>query len=194
MKFRSGLLVACIVVVPLVAMFSHRIPPDAREAVREFLRGAAGESRRPPAPLVVDPAPASPAVMPTVMMEAGPAAVAPVQPASRQNAAVASSDAAERGAPPVVAITSHVAVGSAAGSNSIDQLRSLGAVAIECRPLQGSGGHVASCRMPVDGAGQLERLFQATGLDADSAVTRLLHDVNQWRRGMAGGTPRTMRF
>jgi len=192
MKIRSGLLVACIVVVPLVAMFSHRIPPDAREAVREFLRGGAGESRRPPAPLVV--APASPAVMPTVVMEAGPASAAPLQPASVQTAAAAASNAPEGRSPPVVAIASHVAIGTGAGSDGIEQLRSLGAVAIECRPLHGSGGHVASCRMPVDGAGQLERLFQATGVDADSAVDRLLHDVNQWRRGTGGGPPRTMRF
>lgn len=191
MKIRSGLLVACIVVVPLVAMFSHRIPPDAREAIREFLRGVAGESRRPPAPLDVAPAPASPAVLSTVVMGAGPASDTPAQPALVQTAAAA---APEVHSPPVVASASHVAIGAGAGGDGIDQLRSLGAVAIECRPLQGSGGHVASCRMPVDGAGQLERLFQATGVDADSAVARLLHDVHQWRRGTGGGPPRTMRF
>lgn len=34
MRFRSLLLFACMIVVPLLAMFSHRIPPELRTAVR----------------------------------------------------------------------------------------------------------------------------------------------------------------
>ncbi|MEI6037948.1 MAG: hypothetical protein WCQ91_08500, partial [Planctomycetota bacterium] len=35
MKFRSLLLFACMVFVPLMAMFSHKIPSGFREAVRQ---------------------------------------------------------------------------------------------------------------------------------------------------------------
>ena len=39
MKLRSGMLVACMAVVPLVAMFSHKIPRDWRLAAQRFARG-----------------------------------------------------------------------------------------------------------------------------------------------------------
>ena len=178
MKIRSSLLVACLVVVPLVAMFSHRIPADARAAVREFVRTASGAAARPPARLVA--VPAQPTPMPA----------ARVQPAAVQPAAANLPDGSEDQPAPVVAVMPP----PVDAGGSLDRLRSLGAVAIDCRPLHGSGGHVASCRMPVDGAGQLERWFQATGADADSAAATLLRDVTAWKRDARGGLQRTMRF
>ncbi|MEI7862329.1 MAG: hypothetical protein WCJ21_06840 [Planctomycetota bacterium] len=37
MKLRSSLLIACMVIVPLLAMFSHKIPTQARAAAREHV-------------------------------------------------------------------------------------------------------------------------------------------------------------
>ena len=37
MKLRSSLLIACMVIVPLLAMFSHKIPRQARAAAREHV-------------------------------------------------------------------------------------------------------------------------------------------------------------
>lgn len=161
MKIRSALLVACIVVVPLIAMFSHRCPAGTRAAVAAFLRDL---SRPRPT--------AAPAV------PAAPAAAAPVETAATPPTAVATLPAPETGV----------------ASASLGRLRDLGAVAIDCRPLSGRTGHVASCRLPVDGAGQLERVFQATGIDASTAADNLLREVTVWRRGAAPESTSTMRF
>ncbi len=37
MKLRSALLIACLIVVPLLAMFSHKVPTATRAAIRERL-------------------------------------------------------------------------------------------------------------------------------------------------------------
>ncbi|MFM9059872.1 MAG: hypothetical protein ACKOSQ_12245 [Planctomycetaceae bacterium] len=168
MKIRSFLLVACIVVVPLIAMFSHRLPPGARAAVAGLVRDLAGS----PAAHARAVAPqAAPPVTPP-RPEAGPAAAA-----------------APAVAPLVVPVAAAVPEAAAFGP-----LRALGAVALDCRPLDTRGWHVASCRVPIDGNGQLERVFRATGADAAAAADNLLRDVTAWRRGEVEPQPGTMRF
>jgi hypothetical protein len=50
------------------------------------------------------------------------------------------------------------------------------------RPIAGGGGeHVASCSVPLDGSGQLLRVFHVTGGDAHAAANSLLDDVVAWR-------------
>ena len=77
MKLRSFLLVACMVVVPLMAMFSHKIPLGIRATVREqFLQVThkvlAAATDRELSPLAV----ASPSPIATVAMLVPPAASA----------------------------------------------------------------------------------------------------------------------
>jgi hypothetical protein len=154
MKLRSCLLLACMVVVPLLAMFSHRIPTELRAAVRRTV----GD-----------------------LWTRGTSAVAPTRPAAaapRPPAAVASAPRAPTQAPAQVA-----------GTSSLDTLARLGAVAVECQHLPGGvGGHVARCRVPVDAAGQLHRVFQAHGHDADAATQTLASAVASWK--LAAGQPR----
>jgi len=169
MKIRSSLLVACIVVVPLIAMFSHRVPPAVRTAALSWLRDTV-RGGRPQAP--VAPAPVA----------------APMQPVAAMPATTGGQTADGPNVVPVVAV---VAPPSHA---SLRRLQELGAVEIDCRPLPGAGGHVASCRVPVDGAGQLQRVFQAAGEDPSAAADKLLHDVHSWRSGAPAAAPRTVRF
>jgi len=75
-----------------------------------------------------------------------------------------------------------------AGTTALEQLAALGAVAIECRPLVG-GGQIASCRLPVDAEGQLHRVFQARGPDAETATRGLATEVTAWRHRVAGLPP-----
>lgn len=75
---------------------------------------------------------------------------------------------------------------SASAAGSIDPaaepLTSLGAVAIDCRPLDGvAGTHVASCRVAVDAAGQLHRVFQAAGTSPEEALAALTVVVRDWQ-------------
>lgn len=172
MKTRTFLLVACMIVVPLVAMFSHRVPAGARTAIGAFLRDCVNVAR----PAAV----AAPAPLPQV----------PVRPAVERAATEPSAHRPEATPPPRVVPVAALAPEPAA----VESLRALGAVAIDCRPLQGNLGHVASCRLPIDASGQLERVFQATGADAVAATDQLLRDVTTWRRGTTGARRATMRF
>jgi hypothetical protein len=45
--------------------------------------------------------------------------------------------------------------------------------------------HVASCRLPVDATGQLQRFFQATGPTAEESVSRLTEQVAAWKSRIA---------
>jgi hypothetical protein len=59
-------------------------------------------------------------------------------------------------------------------------------VAFDCRPLEDGGGvHVASCRIAMDAAGQLHRVFQAPGVGPAAATAALVAEVEAWRRRLA---------
>jgi hypothetical protein len=69
---------------------------------------------------------------------------------------------------------------------AVDRLVALGAVEIEVRPLDGASGvHVASCRVAMDAAGQLHRVFQAPGPDPREATLALAEQVEAWRDRLA---------
>lgn len=163
MRTRSALLLAFMIAVPAAAMFSHRIPAHVRRSIREQVgRLTAAVSPAKPAP---------------------PAA----RGAAAQESAVA--DEAVATAMPVIGsapVPGFSAPGlPAAGSgtdNAAGRLAQLGAIGFECRPIAGGGGaHVASCSVPLDGSGQLLRVFHVTGADARTAATSLLDDVVAWR-------------
>lgn len=177
MRIRTFLLVACMVVVPMLAMFSHRFPAGTRAAVGEFFRDLVG-AIPPVARPQVAPAPAAeaPAIQSTVS-----AAAVPSRPAVDPPAVVTPTPTAREAVAPVQ-------------PESLDRLRDLGAVAVACLPLEGNRGHVATCRLPVDAAGQLERVFQATGPDPVSAADQLLRDVTAWKAGSAAAGRRVIRF
>ena len=149
MKFRSGLLVALMAIVPGLAMFSHHVPAGFVDSAGRLLIGTV-----------------------TAWLETwrGVAATPPAR--GDGSAALPSFDAVP--APPV-------AITEADRAAVRDRLRTLGAVAVECRPAPGDAAeHVASCRVPLDAEGQLQRVFQASGQDALAAERRLLEDVTAW--------------
>jgi hypothetical protein len=147
MKFRSSLLVALMVIVPGLAMFSHHVPAGAAEAARR---------------IVMEPV--------TAWVEAWRGA-APA-PAQRDGSALPAFEHVPD-APVGVTEADRTAVR--------ERLTSLGAVTLECRSAPGDAAeHVATCRVPLDAEGQLQRVFQATGHDALAAERRLLEDVTAW--------------
>ena len=165
MKTRSALLLVFMIAVPAAAMFSHRIPADVRRTLREQMgRLTAAVSPAKPvaghAAAAAVPGPSiNPAAVAAAPVAAPVAAVAPPAPFDPRPAS------AESGAEDVAG-----------------RLAKLGAIGFECRPLAGGGGaHVASCSVPLDGSGQLLRVFHGTGGDARSAAISLLDDVESWR-------------
>lgn len=173
MKLRSCLLISCMAVVPLVAMFSHKIPRDWRLAAQRFARGEGfarvesvargaelgrveepARDEDPAATLVAIPAP------PPTAPSQTPAAATP--PASRpsDDAAVVRAEV-ER------------------------QLAALGAVSFECVPTTTGGLHRCSCRVSADPSGQLQRVFQSSNPDPVVALKNLLGQVQFWKHRLA---------
>jgi len=158
MKVRTCLIFVCMTVVPALALFSHRVPGELRARIRSCLW-------QPRAELADFGTKASPA---------GPGDPAGESPGSVPQAARAAP------APPRPSMS--------AGSvgPDVEPLTSLGAVAIDCRPLDGvAGTHVASCRMAVDAAGQLHRVFQAAGTSPEEALAALMVVVRDWHERLA---------
>lgn len=175
MRFRSALLVACMVVVPMIAMFSHRVPASVRSAIRDGVWDRVASLVMPP---------------PTGHAAADPPTVAALPPPTPQgNAAAPGSEqpaaAATASAPAPVAAPVAVPA-DAACQDAEARLAALGAMAIECHPMPGvEGHHAASCRVAIDATGQLHRLFQASGNGPADAMCGLLADVSAWRQRLA---------
>lgn len=157
MRIRSALLVACMVVVPLIAMFSHRVPAQVRASIRDAVWERIAAITAPESPGQA-PKPAEPAAHAVAAEPIAPAALAPVA------AAPGAVDTEQR--------------------DTETRLAALGATAIECHALPGTG-HAASCRVAVDATGQLHRLFQAAGPGPGDALRGLLADVSAWRHRLA---------
>jgi hypothetical protein len=178
MKTRSALLVAFMILVPAAAMFSHRIPSDVRRSIREQITQWATAVM----PAKVDAATETGAVVddpserPEPIFVAAPASGGAAGSAPLPRAAVAGSGDL-RGSGSVMG-----SGGVTGGDDVAGGLARLGAIGFECRPVAGAdGAHVASCSVPLDGSGQLLRVFHVTGVDARSASTALLEDVTAWR-------------
>jgi len=175
MRVRSLLLGICMVVVPLLAMFSHHLPPrffvTARKTVWEPVAAWAGWN---PAP--APPRSAAIVAQPEARPAQAVAAPTPQPSSARASAAVL----------PVAAVESFTSPDRRAIEGRLAQL---GATAIDCQPVPGGSDILASCRVAVDPAGQLQRVFQATGADASAALGRLVAEVEAWRHRTASRAP-----
>ena len=186
MKLRSSLLLACMAVVPVVAMFSHKIPREWRLAVQRLARG---ESLAPAnvraattvGPPTVDPAPASPVIAAPPASDTTPLqAVAPPPPPLES---------------PAIMPLERPSIPSPAGDDVSrvrteveEQLASLGAVSFECVRMTGGSLHRCSCRVPADPSGQLQRVFQSSNPDPVIALRNLLGQVRFWKHRVASRT------
>lgn len=171
-----------MLVVPAVAMFSHRIPPAARKAfwraVSSPLEGCFAwvKSWSADAPAVGEPE--APAVR-----SPGEVAVPP---------APLAATAAMVGEPPTsIGPPADAALPAARRAPVPDpihlQLAAHGATSIECRPLDGDGETcVASCHVAIDSSGQLLRVFQTAGPGEQAAYRALLDEVAAWRQRTPG--------
>lgn len=172
MKFRTSVIVACMIVVPALALFSHRLPADLRAKVRSCVW-------EPVEAWAADLTGSTKAV-----------AIAPAVDDTQPQGVAASATPAEAVEPPTAAVGSVAmpatpspsAAPTPASPNNPTGLASLGAVAIDCRPLDGAAGtHVASCRVAVDASGQLHRVFQAAGRSPHEAIAALEEAVRAWQ-------------
>lgn len=170
MKIRTFLLFACMIVVPMLAMFSHKIPPDFRQAARHHFWDPAQRAMTGGEAAAV---PAVVASMPTVTISE---TVAPADP---------QPSFADSGLAP--AVPTRAAVSPPASMREIEgRLAALGGFAVECVPVTGDGGiHHCSCRVAADPSGQLQRVFQSSGRDSAAAMQQLLEQVQAWKERIA---------
>lgn len=162
MRIRTSLIFACMTVVPLMALLSHRVPGEVRAAVRcrlwEPIESWVASLSRGRPQVATDDGPADPPPSAAALPAVGPESVPTPAPGVTEGR---------------------------------DALAALGAVAIDCRPLDGvTGTHVAACRVAIDDAGQLHRVFQAAGRSPDEALAALVDVVRGWQRRVAGGSTR----
>lgn len=175
MKFRSTVLLACMAIVPLVAMFSHKIPRDWRLRAWRLAGGhwAHAEPEHSPAE--------APAEAPGGSAQA--VADPPLVPATR---AIGDAPEAMR---QTGAITPRATISASNGNDEPasveDQLRALGATAVECVTLAGGTMHRCSCRVAAEPSGQLQRVFQTSNPDPAVALRNLLGQVHFWKHRTA---------
>jgi hypothetical protein len=190
MKLRSALLIACLIVVPLLAMFSHKVPTATRSAIRARLwdpmirplASALGLSAPPPTSPPPRQATASP---PTADPNQ------PLQPSQALGRREPDFAFAGKAQPPAILLGSEdsLPIGGATGLESLEaRLRALGATRIDWTPGQGGDGlHRCSCRIPAEPSGQLHRIFQAAATDPVAALDNLVGQVTAWSM-RSGGT------
>ena len=159
MKIRSLFLCTCLIVVPVTALVTHRLPGGVVQAAGGLLSAVLGEAEHD----------ATPGAGADVESEVEPPdAVAWPQdvPTTSPVAAVTAAPATEQGDLQFIR----------------QRLSALGAVSFDCRPLPGGAPVVvATCRVGVDAEGSLFRMFQASGSDPSSACRELLAAVERWR-------------
>jgi hypothetical protein len=192
MKLRSCLLLACMAIVPLVAMFSHKIPRDWRLAAQRLARGEAPVPPTPQSPAPVPPAPVATAAVPVAATPPPQRSAAPPVPplvpaVPPGEPALALVDVAKPMSP--VPTSPAAAPGPADTARDRlmieDQLRALGAVSIECVPMMQGTSHRCSCRVPADPSGQLQRVFQSSNPDPVVALKNLHGQVQFWKHRLA---------
>lgn len=186
MKLRTWLLVACMVIVPALAMFSHWVPADVRRTIRSqarlcLERVVAAVTPQPTAVSVAASRAESPAEAPADTRNEGPAA----SPAESAAASPARSPAPATAAIAAVPTAPGVALAEPTAAEPRTVLRG---VAVDCRPVGDGSVHVASCRVAIDSTGQLHRVFQAAGPTPDGAVAALEEAVSAWQRRLADRT------
>lgn len=152
MKFRSILLIALMVIVPALAMFSHHVPAG--------LPAAAGR-------LLLTPVIGWVASWREVAGPGLTARGARVEPLVEADSVTA--------APHAITEADRAAVRERlreAGAVDVECRQLPGAGA----------GHVATGRVALDADGQLQRVFQATGHDTLAAERRLLEEITAWQQ------------
>ena len=151
MKCRSLLLIALMVVVPALAMFSHHLPAGLSTTASRLLL----------APVI------------TWVASWGEAAGSGPTPRITRDESLADGDLVST-APHAITDADHAAVRDGlrtAGVVGVECRHVPGAEA----------GHVATGRVALDADGQLQRVFQASGHDSLAAERRLHEEVTAWQ-------------
>jgi len=196
MRVRSSILLACMVIVPAMAMFSHKVPAETRRQLRQALWGQVQHALVPADAAASEPEP-------TLAIPIPP--VAPSAPPDSWGAAIGQERADRDAVRPLFGDASTLVADRGPGglpeampANAIPRdrarlearLRDLGCAAVEWTPEAGADGSLrCSCRIRAEPTGQLQRVFQASGPDPVAALEALVGEVTAWSARQPTGGP-----
>jgi hypothetical protein len=189
MRFRSLLMFACMIIVPTIAMFSHKLPPELRNAMSKIVLNPAidlieslalsAEAEEPDRAVEFAAAPAGPLL-------ADHAASSPPQPATSIEPAQTDIAMLQQQQPR----PARQPLGFDRASALRQQLAAAGVRKLLIEPASdGSRSVRGSCRLAVDAEGQLQRLFHANGATETETLTQLVEQVSRWHQRLSTRTP-----
>ena len=176
MKFRTFLMFVCMIIVPMIAMFSHKIPSNMRTFFGEVLitpinyfftsqfQSSVASSSGQQATAFND--------APNIRLLGRQAS---------HHAKADGSDITTNSYP--LQHSQHGALVNSPASSFRDQLISTGVQRLTVEPANDqSGWYHGSCRVAVDAQGQLQRLFHAHAATESETYERLLKQVQDWQQ------------
>ena len=166
----------CMIIVPMIAMFSHKIPPEMRTFCGELLITPINYFSQS---LFQSSVASSTGQQETTFNDAPN-----VRLLGRQASHLARADVSNIAAHPDSSQhPQHSAVVNSPTSYFRDQLISTGAHRLTVEPANDqSGWYHGSCRVAVDAQGQLQRLFHAHAATEYETYERLLKQVQDWQQ------------
>ncbi len=176
MKFRTFLMFVCMIVVPMIAMFSHKVPTAMRTACGELLIAPIHYF----AEIIFFPSGASITGQEIAVFDTAPDVSLLAHRDTNLDVSDNQNTSTESASPhhPQFPTTMETPV-----SACRDQLIAAGAHCLLVAPATDSiGGYHGSCRISVDAQGELQRLFHARALTESAALEKLLQQVRHWQQ------------
>ena len=176
MKFRTFLMFVCMIVVPMIAMFSHKVPTAMRTACGELLIAPINYFAK----IIFHPSVASSTDREIAVFDTTPN----VSLLAHQHTNLDISDNQNTSAESALTHQPQYPTTMETPASAYrDQLIAAGAHRLLLAPAtDSSGGYHGSCRISVDAQGELQRLFHARALTKSATLEKLLQQVRHWQQ------------
>lgn len=176
MKFRTFLMFVCMIVVPMIAMFSHKVPTAMRTACGELLIAPINYF----AEIIFHPSVASSTDQEIAVFDT----TSDVPLLAHQHNHLDISDNQNTSAESALPHQPQYPTAMETPASAYrDQLIAAGAHRLLVEPAtDSSGGYHGSCRVSVDAQGELQRLFHARASTKSATLEKLLQQVRHWQQ------------
>ena len=176
MKFRTFLMFACMISVPMIAMFSHKIPTEMRTACGELLIAPITYFSE----IIFQPSVASPTSQETAAFEIAPNVPLLAHQDSHHDRADVPNTLTESSSSQH---PQHLPAAEPPISSFRDQLIATGVRRLIVEPATDRRDwYHGSCRIAVDTQGELQRLFHAHASTESATFEKLLKQVHHWQQ------------
>jgi len=176
MKFRTFLMFVCMIVVPMIAMFSHKVPTEVRTACGELLIAPINYF----AEIIFRSSVASSTGQEIAVFDTTPNVSLLAHRDTHLDISDNQNTSTESASPHHPQYPTKMKTPSSACR---DQLIAAGVHRLLVAPAtDSSGGYHGSCRISVDAQGELQRLFHARALTESATLEKLLQQVRHWQQ------------